>query len=189
MNYADNLSGSSIKDYIDNDWSYNIHNGTDIALHDFRNMDRFYAEKAAASGTVVELSINNFDRNTGWGTGTPSNTVLIRHDDGTYAYYFHMMKRSATVKLGEYVLQGHIIGYVGSSGNSTDAHIHFEAGYFTNDDWKKRDPWQGTYNHLPSLWQSQYAYVGFRDFILHDMGVFTKGLVGGNMFNTENYFK
>lgn len=96
-------------------------------------MDRFYAVTAAASGIVVELSINSFDRNTGLGTGTPSNTVLIRHSDGTYAYYYHLMKRSATVKLGEYVLQGQTIGYVGSSGNSTDAHLHFEPGYFTNN--------------------------------------------------------
>ncbi len=189
VNYVDNLSGSSIKDYNDNDWSYNGHNGTDIALHDFRNMDRFYAIKAAASGTVVELSVNSFDRNTGWGTGSPSNTVLIRHDDGTYAYYFHMMKRSAVVKLGEYVVQGQTIGYVGSSGNSTDAHLHFEPGYFVNNTWNRRDPWQGTYNHLPSLWQDQEPYVGFRDFKLHDMGVYTKGLVGGNFNNTEDYFK
>lgn len=189
VNYVDDLSGSGIKDYNDNDWSYNGHNGTDIALHDFRNMDRFYAIKAAAAGTVVELTINNFDRSAGLGSGLPSNTVCIKHADGTYAYYFHMMKRSALVKLGEYVLQGQIIGYVGSSGNSSDAHLHFEPGSFTNGSWNNRDPWQGTYNHLPSLWQSQYAYVGFRDFILHDMGVYTKGLVGGDMANTPDYFQ
>lgn len=189
VNYVDDLAGGSIRDYNDNDWSYNGHNGTDIALHDFRNMDRFYAVRAAASGTVVELTVNNFDRNTGLDNGIPSNTVLIRHNDGTYAYYFHMMKKSATVKLGEYILQGQILGYVGSSGNSTDAHLHFEPGHFSNGNWIKRDPWEGVYNQLPSLWQSQYAYVGFRDFILHDMGVYTKGLVGGNMVNSPDYFK
>ncbi len=98
-------------------------------------MDRFYAVKAAASGTVLELSINNFDRNTGWDNGIPSNTVLLMHDDGTYTYYFHMMKKSATVKLGEHVLQGKVLGYTGSSGNSTDAHLHFEPVYFTNGNW------------------------------------------------------
>lgn len=189
VNYVDDLPGSGIKDYNDNDWSYNGHNGTDIALHDFRNMDRFYSIKAAAAGTVVELTINNFDRNTALGNGLPSNTVCIRHADGTYAYYFHMMKRSAVVKLGEYVQQGQLLGYVGSSGNSTDAHLHFEPGSFVNGSWVKRDPWQGDYNHAASLWQSQYAYVGFRTFILHDMGVYTEGLVGGNMANSTSYFK
>ncbi|MBK7160859.1 MAG: M23 family metallopeptidase [Ignavibacteria bacterium] len=64
--------------------------------------------------------------------GDPANIVLIRHDDGSYAYYYHLMRKSVLVKLGEYVLQGKEIGYVGSSGSSTDAHLHFEPGYFVN---------------------------------------------------------
>jgi len=189
VNYVDDLSGGSIKDYNDNDWSYDGHNGTDLCLHNFRHMDRCVRVKAAASGTVVRISVNNFDRNTGWGTGSPANLVQIRHSDGTYAFYYHLMKKSVTVKLGEYVLQGQTIGYVGSSGNSTDAHLHFEPGYYSGNTWIKRDPWQGTYNHLASLWQSQNAYVGFRDFKLHGYGVYTSSLVGGNFDSTENYIK
>lgn len=189
VNYVDDLSGSGIKDYNDNDWSYNGHNGTDICLHNFRHMDRCVRVIAAASGTVVRISVNNFDRNTGWGTGSPANLVQIRHSDGTYAFYYHLMKKSVTVKLGEYVLQGQTIGYVGSSGNSTDAHLHFEPGYYTGNTWVKRDPWQGTYNHNPSLWQNQNAYVGFRDFKLFGYGVYTSSLVGGNFDSTGNYIK
>jgi len=189
VNYVDDLSGGSIKDYNDNDWSYDGHNGTDLCLHNFRHMDRCVRVKAAASGTVVRISVNNFDRNTGWGTGSPANLVQIRHSDGTYAFYYHLMKKSVTVKLGEYVLQGQTIGYVGSSGNSTDAHLHFEPGYYSGNSWIKRDPWQGTYNHSASLWQNQNAYVGFRDFKLHGYGVFTSSLVGGNFDSTGNYLK
>ncbi len=189
VNYVDDLSGGSIKDYNDNDWSYDGHNGTDLCLHNFRHMDRCVRVKAAASGTVVRISVNNFDRNTGWGTGSPANLVQIRHSDGTYAFYYHLMKKSVTVKLGEYVLQGQTIGYVGSSGNSTDAHLHFEPGYYSGNTWIKRDPWQGTYNHSASLWQSQNAYVGFRDFKLHGYGVYTSSQVGGNFDSTGNYLK
>lgn len=188
VNYVDDLSGSGIKDYNDNDWSYNGHNGTDICLHDFRQMDRCVRVKAAAAGTVVQISINNYDRNTEWGTGLPSNLVQIRHADGTYAFYYHLMKKSIAVKLGEYVLEGQTIGYVGSSGNSTAAHLHFEPGYYSGNTWVKRDPWQGTYNHSASLWQSQKAYIGFRDFKLQDCGVYTASLVGGNFNNTGDYF-
>lgn len=190
VNYVDNLAGGSIKDYNDNDWSYNGHNGTDISLHDFRNMDRFYAIKAAESGVVIETVMNNYDRNTGWTNVDPANKILIKHDDGSYAYYYHLMKRSVTVKLGEYVPKGKIIGYVGSSGVSTDAHLHFESGYFVNGTWNRRDPWQGDYNHLPSQWENQEPYVGFTAFKLHDMGVFTSSLIGGNMDNIPiSYFK
>lgn len=187
VNYVDDLSGNSIKDYNDNDWSYNGHNGTDICLHDFRQMDRCVRVKAAASGTVVRIAFNNFDRNTEWGTGLPANLVQIRHADGTYAFYYHLMKKSVTVKLGEYVLQGQTIGYVGSSGNSTAAHLHFEPGYYSGNTWVKRDPWQGDYNHSPSLWVDQNPYVGFRDFKFQDGGVFTSSLVGGNFNNTMDY--
>lgn len=103
VNYVDNLAGNGIKDYNDDNWSYDEHAGTDISLHDFRNMDRFYSVKAAAAGTVVQIVFNNFDRNTGWNNVDPANIILIRHDDGTYAYYYHLMKKSVTVKLGEYV--------------------------------------------------------------------------------------
>ncbi|MEZ4691437.1 MAG: M23 family metallopeptidase [Ignavibacteria bacterium] len=189
VNYVDDLSSGSIKDYNDGTWSYNGHNGTDIVLHNFRHMDRCVRVKAAASGTVVQISVNNFDRNTGWGTGLPANLVQIRHSDGTYAFYYHLMKKSVTVKLGEYVAVGQTIGYVGSSGNSTDAHLHFEPGYYTGNTWVKRDPWQGTYNHSASLWQSQYAYVGDRDFKIIDCGVYTSSLTGGNLDNIGDYFK
>jgi hypothetical protein len=189
VNYIDHQSGGNIKDYNDGTWSYDGHRGTDICLHNFRQMDRCIRVKAAASGTVVRISVNNFDRNTGWGTGSPANLVQIRHSDGTYAFYYHFMKNSVTVKLGEYVLQGQTIGYVGSSGNSTDAHLHFEPGYYSGNNWVKTDPWHGTYNTSPSLWQSQYAYVGDRNFKLIDYGVYTQSLVGGNFDSTGNYMK
>lgn len=188
VNYVDDRSGSIITDYMGNSWSYNGHQGTDIALNSFRNMDRFVSVRAAESGTVIEIAYNNFDRNTSW-NGAPANYVLIRHEDGSYAYYYHLMKKSVTVKVGEYVQQGSLIGFVGSSGNSTDAHLHFEPGYFYQGQWNERDPWHGTYNTFPTMWQSQYAYVGNRDFKLQNMGVYTSSLVGGNFANTGSYLQ
>ncbi|MEO6695713.1 MAG: M23 family metallopeptidase, partial [Ignavibacteria bacterium] len=179
VNYVDDQSGSTIKDYMGYTWSYNGHRGTDICLHDFRHMDRFVAVKAAEAGTVIEIAFNNWDRNTGW-DNSPANYVLIRHQDGSYAYYYHLMRKSVTVRVGEYLIQGQNIGYVGSSGNSTDAHLHFEPGYFQNGVWNKRDPWHGTFNTLPTMWQSQYGYVAGREFKLADMGVYTASNVQGD---------
>ncbi|MEP7146340.1 MAG: M23 family metallopeptidase [bacterium] len=189
VNYIDHYTNSSLKDYNDGTWTYDGHRGTDICLYDFRAMDRFTRVVAAANGTVVNLEFNNFDRNTEWGPGLNANFVVLRNDDGTYAKYFHFMKKSITVKLGEYVLQGQTIGYVGSSGYSTDAHLHFEPGNYSNGVWVNRDPWQGTYNHAASLWQSQYSYAGDYDFRLHDAGVYTQSLVGGNFDSTLSYVK
>lgn len=176
VNYVDNQSGSSIKDYMGNDWAYNGHNGTDLTLHNFRAMDRFFGIKAAAPGVVEEIAFTNYDRDTA--CITDANIVLIRHEDGSYAYYYHLMKNSVTVKVGEYVPAGRIIGYVGSSGCSSDAHLHFEPGRFINGTWTKRDPWHGTFNTLPSLWIDQFSYIRERDIKVHNMGVYTEGLVG-----------
>lgn len=52
------------------------------------------------------------------------NYVAIEHEDGTTALYAHQQEYQ--VKVGDKVKQGQIIGYVGSTGNSTGSHLHFE---------------------------------------------------------------
>ena len=50
--------------------------------------------------------------------------VAIEHEDGTTTLYAHQQEYQ--VKVGDKVKQGQIIGYVGSTGNSTGSHLHFE---------------------------------------------------------------
>ena len=73
---------------------------------------------AAASGTV-SLSVDNGKWNGGYG-----NFVTIKHPNSTTTLYAHLIKN--VVNYGEYVEQGTIIGYMGSTGYSTGCHIHFE---------------------------------------------------------------
>lgn len=56
--------------------------------------------------------------------GGYGNYVMIYHD-GTYTTLYGHMK-SIAVSEGQYVEQGQVIGYVGSTGYSTGAHLHFE---------------------------------------------------------------
>lgn len=69
---------------------------------------------AAASGTVTTA---------GWVSGYGNYTV-IDHGGGTMTAYGH--QSSIIVSVGDYVTQGQVIGYVGSTGNSTGPHLHFE---------------------------------------------------------------
>ena len=184
VNYVDNFPGTTIRDYMGSNWTFEDHPGTDIGLNSFREMDRFVSVRAAESGTVYNVVFDNYDRNT-VGSGT-ANMVTIQHSDGSFAFYGHLMKNSVTVNIGELVQKGSLIGYAGSSGNSTSAHLHFEVGFFSNGVWVTRDPWHGTYNTLPSMWESQYAYAGAREYKAHDMGVFTASSVGGNISNAGN---
>jgi nitrite reductase/ring-hydroxylating ferredoxin subunit len=53
------------------------------------------------------------------------NYVLIRQAKGVYAFYAHMQKGSVAVRVGQQVAAGSVIGHVGSSGNSSNPHLHF----------------------------------------------------------------
>ena len=52
--------------------------------------------------------------------------VVISHGDGTMTLYGHMLANSRKVQPGDKVKQGQVIGTVGSTGNSTGTHLHFE---------------------------------------------------------------
>lgn len=52
------------------------------------------------------------------------NYVVIQHEDGTTALYAH--QQQYLVKAGDNVTQGQVIGQVGSTGDSTGAHLHLE---------------------------------------------------------------
>ena len=54
------------------------------------------------------------------------NYIVIRHPWGEYSLYAHMKPASARVKVGQAVKAGDIIGEVGSSGSSTEPHLHFQ---------------------------------------------------------------
>jgi murein DD-endopeptidase MepM/ murein hydrolase activator NlpD len=52
------------------------------------------------------------------------NHVVIYIGYGLYALYAHMKPGTISVKLGDRVSEGEIIGHVGNSGNSTEPHLH-----------------------------------------------------------------
>jgi murein DD-endopeptidase MepM/ murein hydrolase activator NlpD len=54
------------------------------------------------------------------------NVVIIDHGDGEFSYLAHLKKDSVTVKVGDSVEKGDIVGLSGNSGNSSEAHLHFQ---------------------------------------------------------------
>lgn len=88
------------------------HNGTDIAAP---NGTRILA---AAAGTVTIA--NGIDP---WG-GSYGYHIKINHGNGQETLYAHCS--AICVTPGQQVQQGEVIGFVGSTGNSTGNHLHFE---------------------------------------------------------------
>ena len=60
----------------------------------------------------------------GWNTGGYGNLVVVRHRLGYTTWYAHLS--TITTWVGEEVTGGTRLGYVGSTGNSTGPHLHFE---------------------------------------------------------------
>lgn len=61
--------------------------------------------------------------------GLPSiagNYVVIDHGNSEFSMYLHLKPKSVKTKTGQKVEQGQVIGAVGSSGNSTEPHLHFQ---------------------------------------------------------------
>lgn len=93
-------------------------------LHDYNAVDIANAcgtpIYAAAEGLVMD------ERSEGWNYGF-GRYIKIEHPNKTETLYAHT--KSNKVKVGDYILQGDIIGYIGNTGNThgpTGCHLHFE---------------------------------------------------------------
>ncbi len=72
---------------------------------------------ASASGDVI------ISKNYGWNGGY-GKYIVIRHSNSTQTLYSHNSRN--IVRVGQNVVQGQVIGYIGSTGKSTGNHVHFE---------------------------------------------------------------
>lgn len=77
---------------------------------------------AAGDGKVVFAGYSN-----GYG-----NTIKIQHSDGYISLYAHQKSFKGGIRNGLYVKKGDVIGYVGTTGLSTGAHLHF--GLYKNSE-------------------------------------------------------
>jgi murein DD-endopeptidase MepM/ murein hydrolase activator NlpD len=71
--------------------------------------------KAARDGVVIRVQGN---------VGNAGDIIVVRHRDGSTTHYFHLSGFS--VKAGQQVKQGQVIGKSGATGNVTGPHLHFE---------------------------------------------------------------
>lgn len=87
----------------------NGHSGIDFAAEEG-------AEVYAVAGGIVTAADYDVEK---------GNYVVLDHGGGLETEYQHM--KSLLVSAGQSVVQGQVLGYVGSTGNSTGPHLHFEA--------------------------------------------------------------
>jgi murein DD-endopeptidase MepM/ murein hydrolase activator NlpD len=152
VNYVDaNPLSSANNDYLGGQFTYDGHSGMDMTLADFPLMDAGHPAYAAAAGTVVQVQDGNFDRNN-TNNNNPANFIVIDNGNNWQTIYYHVMSGSIAVKVGEHVSAGQMIALMGSSGNSTDAHLHFEVHHDGDVVETNYDP--------SSYWVTPFTYEG-----------------------------
>lgn len=98
--------------------SYRGHTGIDINIG--------VVGKTVVAVKAGTVAISTALRNSSGGYRSYGEYVVINHHDGTMTLYAHMLSGSRRVSVGQSVSQGQAIGTVGSTGNSTGTHLHFE---------------------------------------------------------------
>ncbi len=108
-------------------------------IHPITGDRRFHSgtDLGAAMGTPVLAAYPGKVEIADW-VGGYGNTVILNHNNAQQTLYGHMSQ--ILVQPGQWVQQGTVIGLVGSTGNSTGPHLHFEIRQLTPEGWVATDP-------------------------------------------------
>lgn len=121
-----NPEAGQVADYTGGFEASDGHIGTDFDIPSFRQMDDDSAQVlAVAPGTVTLVEDTNFDRETSL-NDNPPNVIQIQHQGDLVSRYLHLKQNSAVVSVGDSVTAGQVLAVAGSSGNSTQPHLHLE---------------------------------------------------------------
>jgi murein DD-endopeptidase MepM/ murein hydrolase activator NlpD len=80
---------------------------------------------AAPTGTPIRTTASGLVSFVGW-RGGYGNFVVVTHPGGYVTRYGHMSAFADGLEVGTPVVEGDVIGYVGSTGLSTGPHVHYE---------------------------------------------------------------
>ncbi len=128
--YVDHDPGPGAYDFTCGPLSYQGHKGTDFGLPSFKAMREGVDVLAAAPGIV--LGTRNGMDDIGFSEGIAQavsgrecgNGVVLDHGDGWQTQYCHMKKGTVTVRKGQAVQTGDVLGQVGFSGKTQFPHLH-----------------------------------------------------------------
>ena len=131
QNYVDHDTGPGWRDHTCGTLSYDGHTGTDFRVADLVAMNAGVNVVAATAGTVIatrdgepDLSVRQRGRSALAGKDA-GNSVRIGHPDGWETQYSHLKQGSITVRPGQSVSAGAVLGQVGLSGNTEFPHVDF----------------------------------------------------------------
>lgn len=103
---------------VTQDYKKGVHDGIDLVGAGYT----LAWEVAHSDGVVVAMrnDCNSFE------SGSYGNYVKLKHDDGYYTFYAHGAYKTNQVFVGDKVKRGERLQYMGNTGMSYGAHLHFE---------------------------------------------------------------
>jgi len=128
--YVDHDASGDAMDYRCSSLSYDTHTGTDFALRSLAQMRRGVPVLASAPGVVratrdgmrdVIIGADNAETVDGRECG---NGVILDHEDGWTTQYCHLKQGSVSVRRGDTVETGAVLGEIGLSGRTQFPHVH-----------------------------------------------------------------
>ncbi|AUX77625.1 MULTISPECIES: M23 family metallopeptidase [Sinorhizobium] len=123
-------AGKSIRQFLLRNPVPNGHfrSGFGMRRHPILGFSRMHTgvDWSAPRGTPIIAAGNGVVEKAGWDSGGYGNQTLIRHANGYVSSYNHQSAIAKNVKAGAKVVQGQVIGWVGTTGLSTGPHLHYE---------------------------------------------------------------
>lgn len=160
-NYVDlDPTMNNVLDYNGLGQTYDGHNGIDIRTDPYwwKKMADDHVEAIAAEDGIIIYKIDGFVDNHCSCVDNNWNAVFLAHADGSVTWYGHLKTNSTTPKdSGDFVAVGEYVGIIGSSGCTTNPHLHFEV----YDNMGNRiEPFFGPSNNTTndSWWANQLPY-------------------------------
>ena len=92
---------------------------------------------AARGGVVIRLEEQHSKGGRNKKYRKDANLVVIQHDDGTKAGYWHLQQNGVLVNIGDTVKQGQLIALSGKTGYTFLPHLHFIAWTNKNGGWQQ----------------------------------------------------
>lgn len=95
-----------------------------MRIHPIHGVPRMHegVDLAGREGTPILATRSGYVTVAAWGSAA-GNYVALSHGDGYGSIYMHMTHY--VVSVGQYVQQGQVLGYMGTTGGSTGVHLHF----------------------------------------------------------------
>jgi murein DD-endopeptidase MepM/ murein hydrolase activator NlpD len=115
---------------------YSAYSHKNRAAIDFK-MKKGTKVLAARSGVVIRLKEDGEKGGLNKKYRQDGNLVVIQHEDGTRAGYWHLQKNGVLVNVGDTVQQGQVIGLSGKTGYSALPHLHFLVWNNQNGQWRQ----------------------------------------------------